>query len=228
MYAIKQFYLKLFNAKTTMKDKTMMCDETKNECCNHADPPWEGPQVIPAQIRRVDNLIFRKINQFARENDVEQATPMHGWIIGYLYRHRDTPVFQRDIEREFSITRSTVTNILQLMERKGYIERRSVPQDARLKQLVLTEEGICFLYKERSLQERQQMIAAVAGVTAIGLRHDPKDTLRLRQQGLIALPEDLGIRRTDATRELLAAKSVADLVEWSGGLYNPPAKFRSW
>ena len=72
MYAIKQFYLKLFNAKTTMKDKTMMCDETKNECCNHADPPWEGPQVIPAQIRRVDNLIFRKINQFARENDVEQ------------------------------------------------------------------------------------------------------------------------------------------------------------
>ena len=56
--------------------------------------------------------------------------------------HRDEPVFQRDIEREFSITRSTVTNILQLMERKGYIQRLSVPQDARLKQLVLTEEGI--------------------------------------------------------------------------------------
>mgnify|MGYP002244096503 CR=1 FL=1 len=126
MYAIKQFYLKLFNAKTTMKDKTMMCDETKNECCNHADPPWEGPQVIPAQIRRVDNLIFRKINQFARENDVEQATPMHGWIIGYLYRHRDTPVFQRDIEREFSITRSTVTNILQLMERQGVVSSGAV------------------------------------------------------------------------------------------------------
>lgn len=144
MYAIKQFYLKLFNAKTTMKDKTMMCDETKNECCNHGDPPWEGPQVIPAQIRRVDNLIFRRINQFARANGVEQATPMHGWIIEYLYRHRNTPVFQRDIEREFSITRSTVTNILQLMERKGYIERRSVPQDARLKQLVLTEEGVRF------------------------------------------------------------------------------------
>ena len=141
MYAIKQFYLKLFDAKTTMKDKTMMCDETKNECCNHADPPWESPQVIPAQIRRVDNLIFRKINQFARENGVEQATPMHGWIIEYLYRHRDAAVFQRDIDREFSITRSTVTNILQLMERKGYIARQSVAQDARLKQLVLTEKG---------------------------------------------------------------------------------------
>ena len=94
-----------------------MCDEKENDSCKHGDPPWEGPQVIPAQIRRVDNLIFRKINQFAR---------------------------QRDIEREFSITRSTVTNILQLMERKGYIQRQSVPQDARLKQLVLTEEGIRF------------------------------------------------------------------------------------
>ena len=121
-----------------------MCDEIKIECCKRTDPPWESPQVIPAQIRRVDNLIFRKINQFARENGVEQATHMHGWIIEYLYRHRDAAVFQRDIEREFSITRSTVTNILQLMERKGYIERRSVPQDARLKQLVLTEEGIRF------------------------------------------------------------------------------------
>ena len=154
MYAIKQFYLKLFNAKTTMKDKTMMCDETKNECCNHADPPWEGPQVIPAQIRRVDNLIFRKINQFHRENEVEDVTPMHEWILSYLFWHRDEPVYQRDIEREFSITRSTVTNILQLMERKGYIERQSVPQDARLKRLVLTEKGACI--REKTMQALHQ------------------------------------------------------------------------
>ena len=162
MYAIKQFYLELFTAKTIMKDKTIMCDEIKIECLKRTDPPWESPQVIPAQIRRVDNLIFRKINQFARENGVEQATPMHGWIIGYLYRHRDTPVFQRDIEREFSITRSTVTNILQLMERKGYIERRSVPQDARLKQLVLTEEGIRF--HENSIRAFHQTDDYVAGL----------------------------------------------------------------
>ena len=121
-----------------------MCTQHPIEEHCKLDPPWDGPQVIPAQLRRVDNLIFRRLNQFSRANGVEQTTPMHGWIIEYLYRHRDEPVFQRDIEREFSITRSTVTNILQLMERKGYIQRLNVPQDARLKQLVLTEEGICF------------------------------------------------------------------------------------
>ena len=113
-------------------------------------------------LRRVDNLIFRRLNQFSRANGVEQTTPMHGWIIEYLYRHRDEPVFQRDIEREFSITRSTVTNILQLMERKGYIQRLSVPQDARLKQLVLTEEGI--QRHEKTLLSFHQTDDYVAGL----------------------------------------------------------------
>jgi len=93
---------------------------------------------------------------------------------------------------------------------------------------LLTEEGIAYLYKARSMQEREEMIAAVAGVTDIGLNHNPKTTERLRQEGLVVFPEDLGIRRTDATRELLAAKNIAELVSWSDGLYQPPAKFRSW
>ena len=124
-----------------------MCDPTKplaehEAACNHREPPWDPPQVIPAMMHRVNNLIFRKTNHFSRQNHVEDVTPMHGWILSYLYHHTDAPVFQRDIEREFSITRSTVTNILQLMEKKGYIERQSVPQDARLKQLILTEQGV--------------------------------------------------------------------------------------
>ena len=93
---------------------------------------------------------------------------------------------------------------------------------------VLTEEGIAYLYKARSLEERKAMLAAVAGVTPIGMTHDPANTARLRQEGLIALPEDMGVNRGEATRSLLAAKSVADLVSWSDGLYEPPAKFRSW
>jgi len=93
---------------------------------------------------------------------------------------------------------------------------------------VLTEEGIAYLYKAGSLDERKAMLAAVAGVTPIGMRHDPKRTAAMRAQGLIALPEDLGVQRGQATRSLLAAKSIADLVDWSGGLYEPPAKFRSW
>ncbi|MEH7544657.1 MULTISPECIES: malonate decarboxylase subunit alpha [Bacillaceae] len=93
---------------------------------------------------------------------------------------------------------------------------------------IVTEEGIAYLYKANSMEERRQAIAAIAGVTPIGLEHDVRKTDKLRMEGLIALPEDLGIRRTDAKRSLLAAKNVEELVEWSDGLYEPPAKFRSW
>lgn len=93
---------------------------------------------------------------------------------------------------------------------------------------VLTEEGIAYVYKAESLEQRRAMIAAVAGVTPIGLNRDPVVTAELRAKGLVAYPEDLGIRRSEATRDLLAARSIGELESWSGGLYNPPAKFRSW
>ena len=93
---------------------------------------------------------------------------------------------------------------------------------------VLTEEGIAYLYRARSLEERRAMVAAVAGITDIGLGVDAARVAQLRREGKVAYPEDMGIRRTEADRSLLAAGSVADLVDWSGGLYNPPAKFRSW
>jgi malonate decarboxylase alpha subunit len=93
---------------------------------------------------------------------------------------------------------------------------------------VVTEEGIAYLYKATSMEERKRAIEAIAGVTPIGLKHDVKLSDKLRKEGLIALPEDLGIRRTDAKRSLLAAKNVEDLVDWSEGLYEPPMKFRSW
>jgi malonate decarboxylase alpha subunit len=93
---------------------------------------------------------------------------------------------------------------------------------------VVTEEGIAYLYKARSLDERRSAIAAIAGVTPIGLKHDSKRTDRLRRDGIITFPKDLGIRPLDAKRSLLAARSIDDLVTWSGGLYKPPAKFKSW
>ncbi|MEA9390921.1 malonate decarboxylase subunit alpha [Acerihabitans sp. TG2] len=93
---------------------------------------------------------------------------------------------------------------------------------------VLTEEGIAYLYRARSMEERRAMVAAVAGITDIGLGVDAKRVADLRRRGLVVYPEDMGIQRSDASRSLLAAGSIADLVEWSGGLYQPPAKFRSW
>ncbi len=81
------------------------------------------------------------MNETASKSGIDKITIMHGWIIGYLYENKTTDVFQKDIESSFGIARSTVTNILKLMEKKGYIVRKSVASDARLKKLVLIEKG---------------------------------------------------------------------------------------
>ncbi|PTM56857.1 malonate decarboxylase subunit alpha [Desmospora activa] len=93
---------------------------------------------------------------------------------------------------------------------------------------VVTEEGIAYLYQAHSLEERREALSAIAGVSPTGLSFDRGRLEQLRREGIVAFPEDLGIRRTEAKRSLLAAKNVEDLAEWSGGLYEPPVRFRSW
>lgn len=97
---------------------------------------------IGFEIRRLDHILGRNMQAHVRAAGIDEVTLMHGWIIRYLYTNQDKDVFQKDIEQYFSIGRSTVTNIIQLMERKGYIARESVEHDARLKKVVLTEKGI--------------------------------------------------------------------------------------
>jgi malonate decarboxylase alpha subunit len=93
---------------------------------------------------------------------------------------------------------------------------------------VVTEEGIAYLYKAEGQEERRRALAAVAGVSPVGRKAVASETAALRKKGVVAYPEDIGVRRLDAKRSLLAARSMEDLVAWSGGLYNPPARFRSW
>jgi malonate decarboxylase alpha subunit len=93
---------------------------------------------------------------------------------------------------------------------------------------VVTEEGIAYLYKAEGQEERRRALAAVAGVSPIGLKAKPEETAALRRRGIVAYPEDIGVHRLQANRSLLAARSMEDLVAWSGGLYTPPPQFRSW
>jgi malonate decarboxylase alpha subunit len=93
---------------------------------------------------------------------------------------------------------------------------------------IVTEEGVANLLLCRGKDEREQAIRGVAGYTDVGRGRDDNVVKRLRERGVIRRPEDLGIDLLDVDRRLLAARSIKDLVRWSGGLYAPPSKFRNW
>ena len=96
---------------------------------------------VGREIHALSNLLGRRIEAEKKQKGMQNVTPMQTWIIGYLHEHKGQDIFQRDIERDFTITRSTVTGILKLMEKNGLIYRVSVPEDARLKKLILTKTG---------------------------------------------------------------------------------------
>ena len=93
---------------------------------------------------------------------------------------------------------------------------------------LVTEEGIAHLHRCSNLAEREQAIRGVAGYTPVGLARNKKVVEELISKKIIQRPIDLDIDPRRATRNLLAARSIKDLVFWSDGLYKPPKRFRNW
>ena len=126
-----------------------MCNDTMIDSIGH-------------ELKAINHIMQSKMFQTAADAGIDRVTIMHGWIIGYLYCHQEIDVYQRDIESNFAISRSTVTNILKLMEKKGYIIRQSVDTDARLKKIVLTEKGKLINSKiEKAIEENENRFNSV-------------------------------------------------------------------
>lgn len=101
----------------------------------------EGRKPIGFELRSLNNLVMRKIKNSYEKGQIDSITGTNGWIIGYLAENADKEIYQKDLEEQFSITRSTASKVLILMEKKGLIERSGVAHDARLKKLTLTEKA---------------------------------------------------------------------------------------
>lgn len=93
------------------------------------------------KLRLLHNQLYNRMEHQKEQNEhgAGSLTRMQRFTIGFLYRHSDREMYQRDIEAEFAISRATASNMLSVMERKGLIIREAVEHDARLKKLVLTE-----------------------------------------------------------------------------------------
>lgn len=105
-------------------------------------PGKEPRDEIGFQVHRLHILCKRLVDQRAFGDLAEKPTKTQTWVMNYLYENRGRDVYQRDIQEQFAVRRSTVTGILQLMEKNGWITRQPVGEDARLKKIQLTPQAI--------------------------------------------------------------------------------------
>lgn len=90
-------------------------------------------------------MIKRKIFMQTKHANIPAGlSPIQLKILHYLLRHSKDIVFQRDIERLIEARRSTTSGILNTMEKNNLIKRVNSIQDARSKQIILTDYGIQF------------------------------------------------------------------------------------
>lgn len=102
----------------------------------------QSNRMLAKEIHRLDNRIRRCLHQSAVHRELESLSSSNGHIIHFLCKHPDQPVYQKDLEDELGITRSTASRVVRLMEENGLVRREGVEHDARLKRLILTERSL--------------------------------------------------------------------------------------
>ena len=96
---------------------------------------------INTELRILSRNINNYFINYGNRKKIEKITGSGGWIISYIAENYNRDVFQRDLEKEFDITRSTASKNVDLLVENGFITREPVDYDARLKKLVLTEKA---------------------------------------------------------------------------------------
>lgn len=105
------------------------------------------------------NMLSHKVKKRLNATLAEQGiTGVQSRVMHYILAHcEEGPVFQRDVEEAFELSRSTTTGRTAAGE-KGIVRRESVDSDARLKSLVPTEKAGQI---EEQVRERIREIEAV-------------------------------------------------------------------
>ena len=97
---------------------------------------------IGREVSCLKNLFSRNIENNETIRFVNEITSANAIILRFLAKNQNTDIYQKTIEENFSITKSTTSKILKLMEQNGLINRLGVDNDARLKKIILTEKGL--------------------------------------------------------------------------------------
>lgn len=95
---------------------------------------------ITLQIKTIDNLIMRIILFDMKKRDKTCMSPIQINIIKYLVKNKDKSVFQNDLEKAFHLRKSTISGVINTMEKNGLVVRKNSSIDGRKKEIILTEK----------------------------------------------------------------------------------------
>lgn len=76
-------------------------------------------EPIGHALHVLDTTMRRYIDTYSHKKEHENLTGTNTWVIQFIADHKDGPVYLRDIERRFGITRSTASKVVDMLVRNG-------------------------------------------------------------------------------------------------------------
>ncbi|MCR5112585.1 MAG: MarR family transcriptional regulator [Acholeplasmatales bacterium] len=110
-------------------------------------------EEIGSSIGRLHYKIKREIKNLPAIKKLDNVSSTNGIIIMFIYEHKDC-VSQKDIEKHFGLTRSTVSKVITAMEAKNLVKREPMENNQKQKRLVLTDEAIAL--SKKVIKEKQE------------------------------------------------------------------------
>ncbi|GIM31083.1 MarR family winged helix-turn-helix transcriptional regulator [Paraclostridium bifermentans] len=94
-------------------------------------------------ISKINHIISRKMDASVISAIDDNLTISQAYVIDFICNEgKDKEVFQKDLEKVFDLKRSSISLMLNNMEKSGLIQRVAVKEDGRLKKIILTEKSI--------------------------------------------------------------------------------------
>ena len=96
---------------------------------------------ILSEIKSLDIMILKKMQFDDKVEGRRIPTQTQMQIMEYILKHEDEEIYQKDLENIFHLSRSTVSSVLQTMEKYSLIDRFIDDKDTRTKRIILNKKA---------------------------------------------------------------------------------------
>lgn len=108
------------------------------------------------EISKTLHILVNKIKSFMTfKVDDGLTSSQRRYLVYILFSCKNSPIYAKNLEKEFKTSKSSISTVLKQLEKKGLIEVIKDSNDARYKTLMPTKKG--YIYKNDSIKFMEKL-----------------------------------------------------------------------
>ncbi len=94
------------------------------------------------EVKSLDLSIKRRLFELHQEENLRICpSPLQMRILKFLSHSEKNPVFLKDLQEHFEISKAAISDVIDKMQKKGFLEKSAYEKDGRKVQILLLDLG---------------------------------------------------------------------------------------